>query len=373
MKYLPQLKFGINLVRHKLFKHRFPAHVTIVVNNKCNLDCSYCWAKYSFDKGPDPITLEKMKSLIDELHSMGTYYVGLTGGETLLRKDLKEIIDYVVVEKGMKCSLGTNGLLLEARLDEIKNVCSINVSLDGNEEQHIQNRGAQNYDKLMRGIELAVKTKIPVAACTVINRSNMDCVDHIVHLAKEMGFTSNFHIPYGRLNVEEMKDYDPMTNEEIRVVMQKIIDYKNAGYPVNYSHKTLSYVRDWPFEQSSRLVRHDDSAALVKHSNDSVGKKFKMTSCIAGDAFAIVDPKGKVFPCAVLTDQVEAKNFMETGFKDAWDFVPSQRCETCSFFHQEELNLLLSLDPGAWLSVAKTKLVNILRDYARISPSTPSR
>jgi hypothetical protein len=54
---------------------------------------------------------------------------------------------------------------------------------------------------------------------------------------------------------------------------------------------------------------------------------------------------------------VKALNFMEAGFGKAWDEVPKNRCESCSFFHQAELNLLFSLRMRGLLDLASSKLI----------------
>lgn len=338
------LKFFFNLLRYKVQGRRFPAHVAIAVTNRCNLKCPYCYAHYGV-KENDDINTEKMISLIDELYDRGTRLICFTGGEPLLRDDLKRLIDYVVLEKGMKCNMSTNGLLLEEKIEVLENISSINISLDGNEEQHIRNRGPQNYKKVIKAIDFAKSKNIPVATCTVLNKTNMDCVEYIVELAKGKGILSFFHIPYGRLNPEENKQFNPMGPEEVSKVMQKIIDCKNAGYPIYYSNKTHAYLGDWPYKNPSRILQRGDV---------SDEKGFKLIPCLAGDCFCFIDANGRVYPCSILSGQVDVLNFLEVGFETAWNFLPKIRCKACSFFFQNELNLLLSLDPGAWLNFIRT-------------------
>ncbi len=344
MVQMQDLRLIFNLVRYKILKRRFPAHVAISVTNRCNLNCSYCFASYNSQK-TDAITTEKMLSLVDELYARGTRLINLTGGEPLIKKDIKTIIDYISLEKGIKCSLSTNGLLLEDKIEDIKNVSSINVSLDGNEEQHNHNRGKQSYEKIIKAIDIAISRKIPVSTCTVLNKDNVSCVDSIVHLAKEKGFLAIFHIPYGRLKLDENFQFNPLCREDLRSVLQKIIDYKDAGYPVYYSNKTHAYIKNWPYSDPSGILQAKDNA---------VKKGFKEISCLAGDLYCFIDANGRVYPCTVLSGQVKALSFLEVGFQAAWDYLPSIRCQSCSFFFQNELNLLLSLDIDCWRNFIKT-------------------
>lgn len=338
------IKFLLNLVRYKLTGRRFPAHVAISVTNRCNLRCSYCFARYN-NKDSDDITTERMLGLIDELANRGTRLINLTGGEPLIRKDIKKIIDYITITKGMKCSMSTNGHLLANNLKTIKNISSINISLDGNEKQHNRNRGPQDYNRVLSAIKLAIKNKIPVSTCTVLNRDNANCVDHVAHLAKEIGFLAIFHFPYGRLKPSENAAYHRIPAQKSAQILQKIIDYKNAEYPIYYSNKTHEYIRDWPFKRSSHILMRGDR---------KTHKNFKIIPCRAGDLYCFIDANGSVFPCTVLCGQVKAGNFLKDGFQGAWDKIPEYRCQACAFFFQNELNQLLSLDAAVWLNFVRT-------------------
>lgn len=337
-------KFIANLLRYKLTGRRFPAHVAISVTNRCNLKCSYCFAAYN-NKDSDDITTEKMISLINELHARGTRLINLTGGEPLIRKDIKKIVDYITVKKGMKCSMSTNGHLLENNIDTLKNITSINISLDGNEKQHNRNRGPQNYDRVIKAIELAVKNKIPVSTCTVLNIFNSDSVDEICQLAKEKGFLAIFHFPYGRLKIGENYSLGRIPKKESAKIMQKIIDYKKAGYPIYYSNKTHEYIRDWPIKHPSSILFKDEK----KKYNG-----FRIIPCRAGDLYCFIDANGRVYPCTVLSGQIKVLNFLKEGFQKAWDYLPQVKCYACAFFFQNELNLLLTLNPRVWWNFIKT-------------------
>ena len=338
---IKDIQLVLRLLFYKFGKRRFPAHVAISVTNRCNLRCTYCFARYNAHE-KDAISTEKMISLIDELASKGTRLINLTGGEPLIRKDIKTIIDYITQTKGIKCSVSTNGHLLEGKIKTLKNVSSINISLDGNEKQHNINRGEQDYKKVIGAIELAVKNHIPVSTCTVLNRDNADCVDEIVNLAKEKGFLSIFHLPYGRLKEKEYEDLRPMTSLQTKDAMRKIIGYKNSGSPVYYSNSTHSYVRDWPFKYGH----------LVKKSKNST--KHHLIPCRAGDLYCFIDANGRVYPCTVLSGQTTVKNFLEVGFQEAWNYLPQTTCRSCPYLFQNELNLLLGLDFSTWFNFVKT-------------------
>lgn len=345
MFYWKNLKFLFNLFRYKLFGRRFPAHVAISVTNRCNLHCTYCFARYN-SKDKDDFTTDKMLALIDELSKKGTRLINLTGGEPLIRHDIKQIIDYITVKKGIICSVSSNGLLLADKIDVLKNVSSINISLDGNEEQHNRNRGAQDYKRVIKAIETVVKNHIPVSTCTVLNKYNVDCVNEIANLAKEKKFLAIFHFPYGRLKLKEYASFHPLSPKEASNVVQKIIDLKKAGYPIYYSNKNHEYIRDWPVDKLNRLLLKKDRV-----------KNFNFIPCRAGDLFCFIDANGYVYPCTVLCGQIKVFNVLKEGFQKAWDYLPKIRCKACGFFFQNELNLFLGLDLESWTNFIKTSRI----------------
>ena len=349
IRYYQDVKFGVNMLRYKLYGHRFPAHVAIAVTNRCNLKCPYCFYGYTLYK-EDKVTTRELFYLIDELCRRGTAYINLNGGEPLLRKDIGEIVDRIT-GKGMRCSVSTNAILLEDRIEELKkaNVSVLNISLDGNEEQHRKNRGDISYAKVIKGIDAAHRHDIPVAICTVLTKDNKDCVDEIVRLAKDKGVYSIFHFLYERL---DPKDAEPnqLTREEEIAIMDKIIAYKKQGYPVHYSDRIHEYIKKWPI-QGSRLML-DGNAKQAKDDKD-----FRIIPCVAGDLYTWIDANGKFCPCAVLSGQVNAQSFAEVGFEKAWNEVPKNRCQSCSFFHQAEMNMLFSLELRGWLDIVSSKFI----------------
>ena len=133
-------RYFLALLKVKVLRKTAPVICVIVVNNRCNFQCKYCFGNYCFrEKGPYPdYTTAELKHLLDELYTLGTRYVNIHGGETLLRKDIGEIVDYIKA-KGMYCCLITNGSLLKQKIDEIRNVDNLTISLDGRKKNNDKN------------------------------------------------------------------------------------------------------------------------------------------------------------------------------------------------------------------------------------------
>jgi MoaA/NifB/PqqE/SkfB family radical SAM enzyme len=83
--------------------------------NPCNLTCSFCCFANRAMK--EMLTVEQMKSAIDQFHALGVTGMEFTGGgEPTLHPNLDEIIEYAY-NKGLKMGICTNG----SKLKKIKN------------------------------------------------------------------------------------------------------------------------------------------------------------------------------------------------------------------------------------------------------------
>ncbi len=80
----------------------------MVVTRRCNLSCGYCT---EYDKVSPPVPLAQLKARAEHLAKLGTVFVTLTGGETLLHPDLVELVR-TIRSLGMLPALNTNGYLL---------------------------------------------------------------------------------------------------------------------------------------------------------------------------------------------------------------------------------------------------------------------
>ncbi len=106
-----------------------PLMAHVVVTRRCNLACGYCT---EYDKASPPVPLDAMKARIDHLAELGTVFVTLTGGETLLHPDIVAIVRHVR-DRGMTPALNTNGYLLTRALVDALNdagLYALQLSLD---------------------------------------------------------------------------------------------------------------------------------------------------------------------------------------------------------------------------------------------------
>jgi MoaA/NifB/PqqE/SkfB family radical SAM enzyme len=320
-----------------LFKTNDIVICVLVLNNRCDFDCPYCFGSYHQRRNKDYTTAE-IKHIIDELYNLGTRYLTLHGGEVLLRQDIGEISHYVK-QKGMYCCLITNGSLLHKKIDQIRSVDNLTISLDGTKENNDLNRGEGTYDKALSAIKLAIKEKIPLRVQATLTKNTMNDVGYLAKLAKELGFTLQFSILFKPL--PKAKAFE-MTNEETQAVLKKILLYKNQGYPIFTSHRTLESAINWPLNHNTEhFVNRDEFDTKIP----SHFKKKYHIKCHYGKIKVIIEADGNVYPCFVMADSFRPLNWKEVGIKKAIQHIQQTvDCVACPTLTQGDHNLLFNLN-----------------------------
>jgi len=316
---------GSSTLMANLFNKRTPVNVLLSVTNQCPSRCKYCTLPLRKQK---ELTTEQIFSLIDQLADLGTQRIGFWGGEPLMRPDIGKIIDYAK-SKGMFITLNSNGYLIPQKIDELKNVDILALSMDGREKVHDKNREKGSHKKVIRALEIATK-KMPVWTITVLTKNNLNEIDYILDLAEKMGFFTIFQIlHHPSTGIGDTKSMLP-SPEEYKAVINKLIESKKNGAPIVSTFKCLKYLLKWQdYAEAYRVEKQKGDIA-----------------CWAGKLYCNIDTDGGVYPCPMLLGQVKALNFLDVGFKKAFDNLASVQCSACDISCMIEFNLMSSLDLG---------------------------
>ncbi len=155
----------------------------------CNLRCVSCSYR---TPPPGELSLPEIRELAASLRRLGLQHIVFSGGEPLMRRDFPEICSFFE-GKEIHQTLLTNGLLLEKRLHEVEQYLDeIIVSLDGpSPSVHDAIRGAESFERILRGVEAAVRRgpSVSVAIRTVVQKRNFRTLPAMVRLAKNLGVT----------------------------------------------------------------------------------------------------------------------------------------------------------------------------------------
>lgn len=176
---------------------------SIRLTNNCNLHCPHCYTNGG-KALQNELSLNEIKSVVDQLSELKALYLFFTGGEPFMRKDMIEILQYTN-QKNIGISLSTNGQLLNRDiLEEIKNIRFklFQISLDGNSNMHDIVRGEGAGDKALRAIKLAKEVlKKNVGVGAVMMKNNCETLDGALSEAVKQGadiFALMFLIVTGR-------------------------------------------------------------------------------------------------------------------------------------------------------------------------------
>ena len=277
----------------------------------CNLRCKMC----PFWKRPSPdSSLAQEKAILKQVYNSGACGVAFEGGEPLLRTDLVEIL-------ALHTSLITNGTLLESRIDELAPYINgvVYVSLDGLEETHDAIRGVGgSFRKAVQGIS-AAKEKVAVTINTTVMAENIDEVESMVELAKELGTKISVAVAHEYCNANASS---PAAGK-IPKIAHRLMEMKREGYPVVNSigyFKVMAKEKNWQCKPWSMIN---------------------------------IDPHGNVvLPCYVHNDYASSVSVFEGGIKGAvsdFDWKKIENCQKCSLHCYVEPSLVLSGDISAYM------------------------
>ena len=185
---------------------------------------------------------------------MGTTILTLHGGESLLRKDFGEILNYAKL-KGFYVSLNSNGTLVPKRINELKCLGNLCIRIDGNEESNDKNGGKGSFNKAMSGLGIAKQNKIPIVVSATLTKDNVNDMEFLAEMGKAMNFRIQYSILYNFSNINSEL---AMTDKEIRKTVKKIYDLKKRGYPIYYADTVLQNSIKWPMSYDVRLFTKSD-------------------------------------------------------------------------------------------------------------------
>ncbi|KUG02787.1 radical sam domain protein [hydrocarbon metagenome] len=113
---------------HLLAKTEGPSHAQVGITNVCPQNCAYCYNKNRAGKIIDKNTI---KGVIRDLKDMGVIWLGLTGGEPLLNKDIVEIVAAIGDDCAVKMFTGGYNLTPELASDlKEAGLFYVSISLD---------------------------------------------------------------------------------------------------------------------------------------------------------------------------------------------------------------------------------------------------
>jgi radical SAM protein with 4Fe4S-binding SPASM domain len=179
-----------------------PTHVDFNVTNGCNLACNHCHSS-SGEKLPDELSIEEIKSVLDQLHRMGVLSLAIAGGEPFMRRDILDILEHACSLPGWTVSVITHGLFFRKQegIEAIAGRCpglTVNVSLDGSTPArfHVLRKQARRpnddptpmFTQVTTGITSLIAAGINTSVNITLSRPTIDdCIPTYRLVVDELG------------------------------------------------------------------------------------------------------------------------------------------------------------------------------------------
>lgn len=327
MKFSNKLKSAVDLLRVKFVGKRVPLAVRWQLTNRCPNRCVYCniWNE---DQGGELSTAQAVK-IIDDLKKLGTQTISFSGGEPLLRNDIGKILEYCD-KRSISTSMNSNGCLVPKKIDQIRTLDLLKLSLDGPAEIHDRIACYEgSYQQVLSAIEAAQAAGIKTIFTATLTKYN------IRHLRYILGIAERYHTlvafqPLKRLSkgLEHLEEIMPEENDYKNAIAELVALKKKGNPNMRNSLCELEYIYHWP--------------------------RYRRLKCWAGRIFCMIGTSGELYACDRLFYNAELPNCVDSGFAQAFKKVPLDiNCEGCGFCGTLELNFLLSLKLGVAGTIKK--------------------
>lgn len=331
----------------KARRKRVPLSFNLEVTSRCNNDCRHCYINLPAGDGPAQareLAREEIRELAREAASLGALGCLLTGGEPLLRGDFAEIF-LDLKRLGLLVSVYTNACLVTGDHVELFQKYpprNLEVTVYGVTPQTYEalTRRPGSFAHFRRGLELLLRSKVPVRLKAMALRANRHELPEIARFCRErtrdfFRFDPFLHLRY---------DGDARRNREImaqRLAPEEIVALEQAD------------PERWP-----ALEKACDQLIAPQVPRPNCGHLFL---CGAGQGSFTVSPEGLFRLCDSLWHPNCIYDLRQGSLKEAWEELAPQvrqmhsrnpeyleNCRVCSF-----INLCLWCPAHAYLETGR--------------------
>lgn len=284
---------------HILGEGEGPSHAQIGLTNACPQRCGYC---YNRDRQGIPMDIATIRKTIAGLKEMGVVWIGLTGGEPLLQKEIVSI----TAETAKDCTvkLFTTGCGLTPSLTaglKAAGLSSVSVSLDHwTADVHDRTRGYPGaFQTAHQAIDLFKAAGLHVGVSAVLSRDMI-----------RSGETETF------LDYLRTLDIDEAWISEAKPSARPF--WKPEFVITEDERRSLVFLQDRANRRGGMTVNY------LGHFES--GRHF---GCNAGRKMIYVDAFGEVSPCVFAP--MTFGNVRERDLRDIWTgmravFAPASEC-----------------------------------------------
>ncbi len=248
------------------------------------------------------LELHELDRLFTDMAAIGSFRLGLTGGEPLLRTDLVEIIDRAIAH-GLSPCLTTNGLLIDEHIAAelgCRPLAWLNVSLDGaTSKTHDYVRGHGTFARVLARLGVLRRHAAFSLAFTVM-RHNLHEVRACAELARAVGARAAVFRPlYPVGNARLHQNLQP-NFEQYRSALADLARSEQLG--------VTDFCNVHPFGPE---LRQHTQAVICAHFG-----------CGAANTVCSISASGAVSPCSFLGPELIGGTLRTSSLDDIWRSSP---------------------------------------------------
>jgi radical SAM protein with 4Fe4S-binding SPASM domain len=277
---------------NKALKLGVPLSVQLDLTYRCNERCIHCYLDHH-DHGE--MTTAEIKGLLEQMAEAGVFYLTISGGEILMRRDFFEILEYA---RGLTfcIKLKTNGILIrkkEADRIQALGVESVQISIYSHVPA-VHDAITKLPGSLAQSIEAVRRLRahgIHVVMANVLMTRNAHDYVGVRALAAELG--AQFIV-------------DP--------TITPMMDGDRSILSLNIDENALREV----FQNEALVGGNVEEFCALRQGPDE--DALDMLPCSAGHTACYVSPYGDVYPCVQFP--LPSGNVRRTKFADIWRDSP---------------------------------------------------
>lgn len=183
----------------------------------CNLDCSFCDTAWA-NRENAPYTLMTEKEIYDYIKETGVSNVTLTGGEPLLQKDMRVLLELLASDPSIRVEIETNGSIDLAPFKDIGG--SITFTMDYKLPGSLMESRMDecNFDRLSAGDTVKFVA------------GSQEDLERARDIIEKHGLSEKCHVyispVFGKIELESIVDYmkeNRMNGVNMQLQMHKVI------------------------------------------------------------------------------------------------------------------------------------------------------
>jgi len=168
----------------------YPLRVMFELTYRCNFKCKHCYVPHSYRKYNE-LKTEEIFSTLDQLKERGCFYLGFTGGEPFMRKDILEILAYAR-NAGFEVIVYTNGSLINKKIAEkLARFCpnKVDITIPGMSRNVFERISGVlgSRDKVFKAIWLLKKNNVKLGFKSCVLKENQAEISKIENFATSLG------------------------------------------------------------------------------------------------------------------------------------------------------------------------------------------